>query len=421
MFGRLSKGKLARSWPISAVTIVLGISVSACDPPSAPTEAPVPRSVSTEPSANQLLYYRHPMNPSITSPTPAKDEMGMDYLPVYDNRRTVASEVRLTDSVVQKLGVRIESVKVGTLPGQVRAFGVVKFNERSVSEAYVIVSGRVEKLSVGGVGEAISSSQLLFELYSPALETVDVQYLQSLDSDTPFSQNPYANGLRSFGLTDDLIADLREKRRPVGRLPVRAKFSGVVTALNFRNGAIVTPGDSVLQWAAVDPVWAVVQVPASQAMDIKIGQSATVMSPALQGEALSASINYVYPGADPLTGAVLVRLVLPNPNGTLKPNMRVSALIKESHSGEVLHVPREAVIRDGRVDRVVLALGDGRFAPREVTLGRESGDRIVVVRGLAAGDRVVTSGVFLIDAESNIRASLARLTERPAVPSSGRE
>jgi Cu(I)/Ag(I) efflux system membrane fusion protein len=361
------------------------------------------------------------MNPSITSPTPAKDEMGMDYLPVYDNGRTVASEVRLTDSVVQKLGVRIESVKIGTLSGQVRAFGVVKFNERSVSEAYVIVNGRVEKLSVGGVGEAISSSQLLFELYSPALETVDVQYLQSLDSGTPLAQNPYANGLRSFGLTDDLIADLREKRRPVGRIPVRAKLSGVVTALNFRNGAIVTPGDSVLQWAAVDPVWAVVHVPASQAMDVKIGQSATVMSPALQGEALSASINYVYPGADPLTGAVLVRLVLPNPNGTLKPNMLVSALIQESNSGEVLHVPREAVIRDGRIDRVMLALGDGRFAAREVTLGRESGDRIVVVRGLAARDRVVTSGVFLIDAESNIRSSLARLTERPVVPSSGRD
>jgi Cu(I)/Ag(I) efflux system membrane fusion protein len=105
---------------------------------------------------------------------------------------------------------------------------------------------------------------------------VDAQYLQSLDSGTPYSQNPYVSGLRTFGLTDDLIAELRKKRRPVGRIPVRARHSGVVTALNFRNGAMVSQGDSVLQWAAIDPVWAVVQVPASRAMDVRKGQSAAV-------------------------------------------------------------------------------------------------------------------------------------------------
>jgi Cu(I)/Ag(I) efflux system membrane fusion protein len=401
------------------VMIALGLIVSACAPPSVPTEAPDPQSLATaratDPLENRPLYYRHPMNPSITSPTPAKDEMGMDFTPVYDTSQTVAGEVRLTDSFVQKLGVRIMPVAVGTLSGAVRAPGVIQFDSGSVTEAYVIVTGRVEKLSVGSVGEAIRSGQLLFEVYSPALETVDVQYLQSLDASTPNSQNPYVNGLRAFGLTDDLIADLREKRRPVGRLPVRARRSGVVTALNFRSGAIVSPGDSVLQWAATDPVWAIVQVPASQAPYVKKGQSAEVTSPALNGGPLSASVSYVYPDADPRTGAVPVRLVLPNRDGELKPNTLVSALIHGSESGEVIHVPREAVIRDGRVDRVILALGDGRFVPREVELGRESGDRLVVLKGLGATDQVVTSGVFLIDAESSIRSSLARMGERPAV------
>jgi len=396
----------------------LGFMVSACAPPSAPTQAADPRSPATarvtDPLENRPLYYRHPMNPSITSPTPAKDEMGMDFMPVYDTGQTMAGEVRLTDSFVQKLGVRIMPVAVGVLPGDVRAPGVVRFDAGSVTEAYVIVTGRVEKLSIGSVGEAIRSGQLLFEVYSPALETVDIQYLQSLDSSTPHSQNPYVNGLRAFGLTDDLIADLREKRRPVGRLPVRSGRSGVVTALNFRSGAIVAPGDSVLQWAATDPVWAILQVPASQATYVKKGQSAEVTTPALNGETLSASVNYIYPDADPLTGAVPVRLVLPNKDGALKPNMLISALIQGSESGEVLHVPREAVIRDGRVDRVILALGNGRFAPREVELGREIGDRLVVSKGLAATDRVVTSGMFLIDAESSIRSSLARMGDRPA-------
>jgi Cu(I)/Ag(I) efflux system membrane fusion protein len=399
--------------------ILLGAVVSACSPASTPAEAPVPLPGSTVQSTvrppTRLLYYRHPMNPSITSPTPAKDEMGMAYIPVYADGQTVAGEVRLAAAVLQKLGVRIVPVMAGILPGQVRAPGVVQFNAQSVTEGYVIVTGLVEKLSVHSVGQTIRSGQLLFQLYSPALATVDSQYLQSLDNGTPSSQNPYVNGLRAFGLTDDLIDDLRAKRRPVGRIPVRANVSGVVTALNFRDGAIVSQGSSVLQWAAIDPVWAVLQVPASQARDIKEGQSAEVTSPALPGETLAARVNYVYPGADPITRAVLVRLVLSNHNGALKPNMLVSALIHGSESGELLHVPREAVVRDGRVDRVILALGNGRFVPREVRLGRESGDRIVVLEGLAATDRVVTSGVFLIDAESNIRSSLARMIDRPAV------
>jgi Cu(I)/Ag(I) efflux system membrane fusion protein len=318
---------------------------------------------------------------------------------------------------------------VGILPGQVRAPGVVQFDAHSVTEGYVIVTGRVEKLSVGSVGETIRSGQLLFELYSPSLATVDSQYLQSVDNGTSSAQNPYVNGLRAFGLTDDLIADLREKRRPVGRIPVRARVSGVVTSLNFREGAIVSQGSSVLQWAATDPVWAVAQVPASQARGIEEGQSAEVTILSLPGETLAARVDYIYPGADPITRAVLVRLVLSNQNGALKPNMLVSALINGSESGEVLHVPREAVVRDGRIDRVILALGNGRFLPREVKLGRESGDRIVVLQGLAATDQVVTSGLFLIDAESNVRSSLARMNDRPevaqtpeaAAPPSGRQ
>jgi Cu(I)/Ag(I) efflux system membrane fusion protein len=256
---------------------------------------------------------------------------------------------------------------------------------------------------------------LLFELYSPALATVDSQYLLSLDSGTKYSENPYVSGLRTFGLTDDLMEDLRERRRPVGRIPVRAKHSGVVTALNFRNGAMVSQGASVLQWAAVDPIWAVVQIPASQVTDVKEGQRATVTSPAPYGVPLSVRVNYVYPEADPVTGAVLIRLVLPNPNGTLKPNTPVVALLEGADSEEVLHVPGQSVIRDGQVDRVIVALGDGRFSPREVKLGRERGDRIEVLQGLSATDRVVTAGLFLIDAESNIRSSLARMTDRAGV------
>ena len=335
----------------------------------------------------------------------------MDYVPVYEDAPSSTGVVQLSPSMLQRIGVRSAPVVVGALPGEIRAPGVVQFDARSVTETYVVTTGQVEKLSVHSVGESIRAGQLLFELYSPALATADHQYLQALNPQTPAGENPYANGLRTFGLTDDLIADLREKRRPVGRIPYRAATAGVVTALNARSGAVVSQGASVLQWAAVDPVWVIVDVPASQAGELEVRGPADVSVGGLGGRTFSARVDYLYPDVDPLTRAVRVRLVLPNRDGALKPNMTVSATLHGRASDAVASVPREAVIRDGRMDRVILALGGGRFAPRVVKLGRESGDRIVVLEGLQAGDQVVTSGVFLIDSESNIRSSLGRMTD----------
>jgi Cu(I)/Ag(I) efflux system membrane fusion protein len=389
---------------------------SGCSPKHPPNDAAAtspagaPRSAGRP--APRVLYYRHPMKASVTSLVPAKDEMGMDYVPVYADEGPAEGIVQLPAAVVQKLGVRSAPAVFGPLPGEIRAPGVVQLDARSVTEAYVVTTAQVQKLSVRSVGEPIRAGQLLFELYSPALAIVDTQYLQAVNSQTPGSANPYVNGLRTFGLTDDLIADLRENRRPAGRIPVRAARAGVVTALNFRDGAIVAQGVSVLQWAVLDPVWVMVGVPASLAGEITTGALAEITAPGLPGEKFAGRIDYIYPNVDPITRAVQVRVVLPNRSGALRPNMPVSTTLQGGESAAVLHVPIEAVIRDGRADRVVLSLGNGRFAPRAVTLGREAGDRIVVREGLTASDRVVTSGVFLIDSESNIRSGLARLTEQ---------
>jgi len=398
-----------------AVIGATALLTSGCSQTATPSESnapaassPVQAGADTEP---RLLYYRHPMNPAITSPVPAKDEMGMDYLPVYEDEAAPGQVVQLSAATLQKLAVRSAPVIVGVLASEIRAPGIVQFDARSVTEAYVVTTGQVEKLSVRSVGETVHAGQVLFELYSPALATVDSQYLQALNSQAP-AENPYVNGLRTFGLTDDLIADLRERRRTVGRIPTRASASGVVTLLNVRNGAIVPQGSSVLQWAATDPVWVLVSVPASQAADVRTQVAGEVTTAALSSRIFQGRVDYIYPDVDPLTRALRVRLVLANRDGALKPNMPVSVTLHGHEAQAVLHVPREAVIRDGRSDRVILALGEGRFLPREVKLGRESGDRIVVTEGLTATDQVVTSGLFLIDSESNIRSSLTRMTDQ---------
>jgi Cu(I)/Ag(I) efflux system membrane fusion protein len=349
------------------------------------------------------------MNPSVTSPVPARDDMGMAFIPVYAGEASAAGAVQLPASVVQRLGIRASPVATSALTEEIRAPGVVQFDARSVSETYAVTTGQVERLSVRSVGESVRAGQLLFELYSPALATVDNQYLQSLNRQTSSVENPYVNGLRTFGLTDELIADLREKRRRVGRIPYRAEKAGVVTALGARDGAVVAQGTSVLQWMTVDPIWVLVDVPASQAGGIELQGSAEVTLSGLAGRTLSARVDYLYPDLDPITRTARVRLVLRNPDGALRPNMTASVTFHRSDSAPVLHIPREAVIRDGRTDRVILALGAGRFAPREVKVGREIGDQVIVLEGLEVGDQVVTSGVFLLDSESNIRSSLARM------------
>jgi membrane fusion protein, copper/silver efflux system len=360
------------------------------------------------------LYYRHPMHPEITSPTPAKDEMGMDYVPVYATG-AASGEVRLSAAVEQKLGVRTAPVMVGPLPLDLRAPGSIRYDERTVAETYVPLAGRIEKLSVHSVGETVRLGQLLFELYSPALATVDEQYLRAASPGATVD-NPYFAGLRALGLTDDLIADLREHRRSAGRIPFRASGLGALTGLNVREGAFIAQGASALQWAKMDPVWAVVDVPASLADALRTGTSASVTVAALPGQTFSGPIDYVYPVVDAQTRAVQARVVLANHSGVLKPNMMVSVAIEGPATGPVLHVPREAVIRDGRSDRVVVALGNGRFVSRQVRLGRENGERVVVLEGLSATDQVVTSGLFLIDSEANIRSGLARMSESPPQP-----
>jgi len=144
---------------------------------------------------------------------------------------------------------------------------------------------------------------------------------------------------------------------------------------------------------------------------VRAGARASLQAVALPGHRFTRTVDYVYPELDPMTRTLRVRIVLENAGTVLRPDMYLSAEIRGPEADAVLHVPLESVIRGGRSDRVLVALGEGRFAPREVRLGRESGDRVAVLEGLAAGEQVVTSGVFLIDSEASLRSSLARFSE----------
>jgi membrane fusion protein, copper/silver efflux system len=326
------------------------------------------------------------------------------------------AEVALAPEQIESIGVRTEPVVFGPLSAEIRGSGAVEPDQRQIAELYAPVNGWIEKLSARAVGERVKAGQLLFEIYSPTLAVVDEQYLQSLKAGNDRWDNPFARGLRSVGLTEELIAALADKQRGIGRIPFRAASAGIVLALSTRQGALVNQGASLMQVAPIDPMWVVVNVPAAQASLLAPGAPAKLTVLADPGTMREATVDHIYPIAEATTGAARVRLVVPNRDGALMPNLIVSAEISGAQSGAVVSVPLEAVIRGGREDRVVVALGEGKFAPRRVKLGRESGARVAVLEGLQQGENVVTRGIFLIDSESSLNASLARLGTDSAPP-----
>jgi Cu(I)/Ag(I) efflux system membrane fusion protein len=323
----------------------------------------------------------------------------------------VAGDVQLSPQVMDDIGVRTAAVEYGPMPGGVTAPGVVRYDERSLRNLYAPTETWLRKLSVRAVGELVAAGQPLFELESTQLLTVDREYLRAhggLDWD-----NPYVRGLRSFGLSDDLIVALSDNKRAPGRIPYRAAFAGVVTELSYRQDAHVPQGASVMQIASLDPIWVIAEVPEAQSGAVQTDATAQVFAPAYPGRPFSGKVDYIYPELNEGNRTVRVRVVVPNPERLLKQNMYVTAQLEDAAQGPVTNVPREAVIRGGRSDHVVVALGDGRFRAREVKTGMERKGRVAILEGLTAGEQVVTSAVFLLDSETSLRSGLERLDSAP--------
>ena len=213
-------------------------------------------------------------------------------------------------------------------------------------------------------------------------------------------------------MTSSEIDRLARERRVQQRIRVYAERDGVVAHLGVREGIYVTPASNVMSIAQLDRVWVLAEVFERQAAWVRAGQEANVSLDYLPGDTWKGRVDYVYPELDPETRALKVRVLLDNESVALRPNMFARVRIHGEAADPMVHVPREALIRGGSTDRVVLDLGSGRFRAQPVTVGIESGDRVAIRAGLARGDRVVTSAQFLIDSESNIETSLRRMEQQ---------
>ena len=374
-----------------------------------PTTAAAPAA-----AARTLLYYRNPMDPNRHSPVPAKDEMGMDYVPVY--AEDVGGEVRISPAVMNNLGVRTEPVARGSLPRRSEVVGYVQFDERKVQQVRPRAEGWVEGLSVRALGETVRAGQLLFTLYSPMLESVQQEYLDALKIGNRELIDASRDRLRAVGLDAGTAARLAQSGRAAGRVPFHAPISGVITEFEAREGAMLTPEMSAMTITELGSLWVVAEVPEAQSAWVRPGTHADVRFPSRPGATIRGRVEYVYPELNMETRTVRARIVLDAPPMDVRPNMLATVSLTAADGAAVLHVSRSAVIRNGARDRVVIALGDGRFASRNVVTGAEGGDRIAISEGLQEGDRVVVAAQFLLDSEANLGAGLDRLDDGSTAP-----
>ena len=365
----------------------------------------------------EILYWVAPMDPNFRRDEPGKSPMGMDLVPVYADQAGEGDAVTIDPSVVNNLGVRTAPATIRPLWRKVEATGYVSFDETRISHINLRTQGWINRLLVDSEGERVRDGDLLFELYSPELVNAQKEYLQAHQRGDERLRRGAREKLLALGMIRREIETLERTGRVSENIQVVAPQDGIIASLNVREGMFVQPNTTVMSLADLSTVWLLAEVFESQAEAVAEGQAAEARLDYLPGKVFSGQVDYVYPVLDPATRTLRVRLRFENPDEQLKPNMYARVSIFGKLRPAALSIPREALIRAAGTDRVVVALGDGRFRVHEVLAGMESGEWVEIIAGISEGDRVVTSAQFLIDSEASLAGTIHRLDESGAARS----
>ncbi|MEQ8733294.1 MAG: efflux RND transporter periplasmic adaptor subunit [Rhodospirillaceae bacterium] len=373
------------------------------------------------------LFYRNPMNPEITSPVPAQDDMGMDYVPVYADEMGGADLVPGTVSIdpvtLQNMGVRTAMVERRSIAHIVRAPGRVDYDEKRLSMVHPRVEGWVETLYVERVGDQIDADTPLLEIYSPQLVTSQQEYLlalNNLDAQRKNTHPDIRNGaerlatsarsrLEFLDVPEHQIRELERTRAVKNALHIHSPAGGVVLAINVREGQFVNPGTPLFKIADLSKVWVIADIYEYEMPWVDVGAKASMNVESLPGQVFKGTVSYIYPYLEPRTRTVKVRMEFDNPDLALKPDTYATVKLESVQSLEAAVVPSEAVIRSGTRNALFVVKSEGQFEPRVVTLGVVADGLIQILDGVEPGEEVITSGQFLIDSESNLREALSRM------------
>ncbi|MDB4976271.1 MAG: putative Co/Zn/Cd efflux system rane fusion protein [Myxococcaceae bacterium] len=329
------------------------------------------------------------------------------------------SPLELSDERVQLIGMRTARVRRGAMPSALQAVAVVSANESAVSSVQTRFSGWIEQLQVAQTGQTVRQGQLLARIYSPELLTAQQELLHARawqgasDAVTGSAPGTLLDNARTrlllLGMAPSELAEVERTAKPHRLVELRAPTRGYVADKSAVLGLYVQPGTELFRIADLSRVWAVLEVFERDAGRVQLGQQATVTLAAYPGESFAGTITFIAPTLSPETRTLRARVELKNPAQKLKPGMFGNVSVAEAQDGSAttLLIPREALVDLGQQQYVFVAREAGHFEPRSVKVGARVGDDVQVLSGLSEGETVVTTGNFLLDSESRLRAAVA--------------
>ena len=394
------------------------------------TETPIAGGPKAE---RKILYYRNPMNPAVTSPVPMKDEMGMDYVPVYSDEvgsRGAAVEgrvpVALTEQGIELAGIQTAPAVKEPLAATIRAVGTVLPDETRIRHIHTKISGWIEKLYVDFTGQWVRKGDPVLSIYSPELLASQEEYLNARASFEKYSASSVPEvreggrmlvdaarkRLELFDVPPSFIEEIEATGHPRRDVTLHAPAGGFVTAKEVFEGQQVEPETDLYVLTDLSTVWIEADIYEYEAAQVKMGDRAVMTLPYDPGVRLEGRISYVYPTLNPETRTLRVRLVFANPRLTLKPSMYANVDLA-STPVEGIAIPDSAVLDSGTRKLVFVETAPGAYTPREITAGIRANGKTQIVSGLSAGEKVVVKANFLLDSESRLKSAINSMSGSP--------
>jgi Cu(I)/Ag(I) efflux system membrane fusion protein len=372
----------------------------------------------------KILYWQDPMHPQYRSDKPGKaPDCGMDLVPVYEDGAGPKEDLpegafQISPAKQQLVGVQYGEVKLESLSRTIRAVGRLAYDETRIVRVHSKIEGWLERVHVDFTGKLVERNQPLVDIYSPELVATQEEYLLALKAreklgDSQFKEvaagaasllGAARRRLELWDITDAQIDDLTRARKPARALTLYSPASGFVLARSAYPRQRVTPETELYAIANLEIIWAIADIYEYEAPLVRLGQPAVMSLSYFPGRTFRGKVTYIYPQLDNATRTLKVRAEFSNPDFALKPDMYADVELRIDY-GRQLSIPQEAVLDSGTEQTVFVALHEGYFEPRKVRLGGKVGERTIVLDGVRAGERVVTSGNFLVDSESRLKSA----------------
>jgi len=381
----------------------------------------------TAATGEKATRYHCPMHPSYISDQPGECPIcGMDLVPIEEEQVNVAlpgqAEVKISTERQQLIGVRTGPVERRPLDQTIRTVGKVDYDERKVAHVHTRIDGWIKQIFANYTGQLVKKHQPLFTLYSPELVATQEEYLLALRARQRLGDSPFADvaagsaslleaarrRLQLWEVSEAQIAELERSGKPLLEVSILSHSDGFVVEKQALEGMRVEAGEDLYMLADLSDVWVYADIYEYELPLVQVGQRAGVTLSYYPGEEFRGEVVYIYPYLEAQTRTAKVRIEFQNPDWKLKPGMFANVEI-QTQRGEGLVVPGSAVLDSGTRKIVFVDKGEGRFEPREVTLGGRAGEGFEVLSGLEEGEKVITSANFLIDSESQIKAALGAM------------